>query len=103
MSEVLEKPINTNKIKEILEANDGARIRTWLSICSRCGLCAESYSLGGVHDLQEMFAFLSLRDRHCNNDRDRESGMPLTGNCAGGSDPDIRQLPSDREPDGYEQ
>ncbi len=42
MSEVLEKPINTNKIKEILEANDGARIRTWLSICSRCGLCAES-------------------------------------------------------------
>ena len=30
------------KIRAILAANNGARVRTWLSICSRCGLCAES-------------------------------------------------------------
>ncbi|NTW34955.1 MAG: (Fe-S)-binding protein [Syntrophobacteraceae bacterium] len=42
MSEELEKPVNTKKIKEILSANDSARIKTWLSICARCGLCAES-------------------------------------------------------------
>ncbi len=30
------------KIRAILDANNGARVRTWLSICSRCGLCAES-------------------------------------------------------------
>jgi Fe-S oxidoreductase len=41
-NDVAEKPINTKKIKEILDANNGARIRTWLSVCSRCGLCAES-------------------------------------------------------------
>ncbi|SFM40422.1 (Fe-S)-binding protein [Thermodesulforhabdus norvegica] len=34
--------INPSVIKEILDQNNGARIRTWLSICSRCGLCAES-------------------------------------------------------------
>jgi len=34
--------LNIKKIREILNANNGARIRTWLSICSRCGLCAES-------------------------------------------------------------
>ncbi len=37
-----EKPVNVKKIQQILDANNGARIRTWLSICSRCGLCAES-------------------------------------------------------------
>ncbi len=49
IKEVLEKefennetPADRNKIRAILAANDGARIRTWLSICSRCGLCAES-------------------------------------------------------------
>lgn len=42
MSDVTEKPVNTNKIKQILSANDSARIRTWLSLCARCGLCAES-------------------------------------------------------------
>jgi Fe-S oxidoreductase len=49
IKEVLEKefennetPIDRDKIRGILAANDGARIRTWLSICSRCGLCAES-------------------------------------------------------------
>ncbi len=31
-----------DKVRSILTANHGARIRTWLSICSRCGLCAES-------------------------------------------------------------
>lgn len=36
------KPVDTRKIREILDANNGALIRTWLSICSRCGLCAES-------------------------------------------------------------
>ena len=30
------------KVRGILAANNGARIRTWMSICSRCGLCAES-------------------------------------------------------------
>lgn len=42
MSDVPQKPINTKTIKELLDANDSARIRTWLSICARCGLCAES-------------------------------------------------------------
>lgn len=42
MSEAIEKPVDTGKIRQILEANNGARIRTWLSVCSRCGLCAES-------------------------------------------------------------
>ena len=41
-AEVAEKPVNVKKIQQILDANNGARIRTWLSICSRCGLCAES-------------------------------------------------------------
>ena len=34
--------LDVKKIRSILDANNGARIRTWLSICSRCGLCAES-------------------------------------------------------------
>ncbi len=42
MSDVPEKPINTKRVKELLDINNGARIKTWLSICSRCGLCAES-------------------------------------------------------------
>lgn len=37
-----EKPVDIKKIKQILDSNDSARIRTWLSVCSRCGLCAES-------------------------------------------------------------
>jgi Fe-S oxidoreductase len=44
------KPVNTRKIKEILDANDGARIRTWLSLCSSCGLCAESCFFYLAHD-----------------------------------------------------
>jgi len=42
MKNTKESPIDTKKISEILEANNGARIRTWLSICSHCALCAES-------------------------------------------------------------
>lgn len=42
MNEAVEKPINVKQIKGLLEANNSARIKTWLSICSRCGLCAES-------------------------------------------------------------
>ncbi len=49
ITEVLEKEFENNdtlpdpdKVRSILTANHGARIRTWLSICSRCGLCAES-------------------------------------------------------------
>lgn len=42
MHDGVERPVNVKRIKEILDANRGARIRTWLSICSRCGLCAES-------------------------------------------------------------
>jgi Fe-S oxidoreductase len=42
MDNTAQTPVDTKKIREILDANYGARIRTWLSICSRCGLCAES-------------------------------------------------------------
>lgn len=42
MSEAVEKPVDIKKIKQILDANDSARIRTWLSLCAHCGLCAES-------------------------------------------------------------
>lgn len=42
MNEMSEKPVNVKKIQQILDANDGARMRTWLSICARCGLCADS-------------------------------------------------------------
>ena len=35
-------PVNVSRVRQILDANHGARIRTWLSICSRCGLCADS-------------------------------------------------------------
>jgi Fe-S oxidoreductase len=42
MNEELQKPVDTKAIKELLDLNDSARIRMWLSICSRCGLCAES-------------------------------------------------------------
>ena len=35
-------PVDTKKIRQLLDANDSARVRTWIDICSRCGLCAES-------------------------------------------------------------
>ncbi|UCF89779.1 MAG: (Fe-S)-binding protein, partial [Desulfobacterales bacterium] len=37
-----DSPVNPRRIREILDINKGARVRTWLNICSRCGLCAES-------------------------------------------------------------
>ncbi len=37
-----EEPVDVEKIVEILDVHRGARIRTWLNICSRCGLCADS-------------------------------------------------------------
>ena len=43
-------PIDTGKIKNILATNDGARMRSWLSICSRCGLCADSCFFYLAHD-----------------------------------------------------
>ncbi len=36
------KKVNIKKIKNVLETLDGARIKTWLNICAKCGLCAES-------------------------------------------------------------
>jgi len=39
---ITEQSINVEKIKKILDENNGARIRTWMNICSRCGLCADS-------------------------------------------------------------
>ncbi len=36
------RSVDVKKIQQLLDANNGARIRTWLGICSRCGLCAES-------------------------------------------------------------
>ena len=35
-------PLDESKARAMLAAGCGARIKTWLSICSRCGLCAES-------------------------------------------------------------
>ena len=37
-----ESLVDQNRIRQILNANNGARVGTWLGICSRCGLCAES-------------------------------------------------------------
>ncbi len=44
------KPIDTDKIRAILAVNDSARMRTWLSICARCGLCADSCFFYQAHD-----------------------------------------------------
>lgn len=43
-------PINVKQIKGILEMNKGARFRTWLNICARCGLCADSCFFYLAHD-----------------------------------------------------
>lgn len=41
-NDIMEQPVDVEKINKILNENNGARIRTWLKICSRCGLCADS-------------------------------------------------------------
>lgn len=43
-------PLDMGKIGAILEANRGARMRSWLSICAHCGLCAESCFFYLAHD-----------------------------------------------------
>lgn len=50
MERTNENPVEINAIRAILDANNGARMRTWLSICSRCGLCAESCLFYLTHD-----------------------------------------------------
>jgi len=49
-SENKETPVDVGKIKAILETNHGARMRSWLSICARCGLCPESCFFYLAHD-----------------------------------------------------
>lgn len=44
------RPVDVQKIQGILESNLGARMRTWLSICARCGLCADSCFFYLAHD-----------------------------------------------------
>ena len=42
MSDPFQEPINVKVIKELLDLNYGARMRTWLGICAHCGLCSKS-------------------------------------------------------------
>jgi Fe-S oxidoreductase len=44
------RPVDTNQVRGILAANQGARMRSWLDICSRCGLCADSCFFYQAHD-----------------------------------------------------
>lgn len=41
-NDIKNKPVDHQKIRELLNSFDSARIQTWLNICSGCGLCAES-------------------------------------------------------------
>jgi Fe-S oxidoreductase len=43
-------PVDVAKVRSILASNHGARMRSWLDICSRCGLCAESCFFYLAHD-----------------------------------------------------
>ncbi len=43
-------PVDVSKIKSILSANDGARMKSWLKTCARCGLCAEACFFYLAHD-----------------------------------------------------
>lgn len=45
-----DRPVNVQKIQSILNANEGARMRSWLDICARCGLCADSCFFYLAHD-----------------------------------------------------
>ena len=43
-------PVDVEKIKTILNANDGARMKSWLKTCASCGLCAEACFFYLAHD-----------------------------------------------------
>jgi Fe-S oxidoreductase len=43
-------PVNTEVIKERLDAAKGARMKMWLELCAHCGLCAESCFFYLAHD-----------------------------------------------------
>ena len=49
-----DKSVDLNKMRRVLDLKNSARLRTWLSICSRCGLCADScfYYLASDRDPQ---------------------------------------------------
>lgn len=36
------KPVDAQKIRDVLERNNSARLRAWLKTCTSCGMCAES-------------------------------------------------------------
>jgi Fe-S oxidoreductase len=73
----LKLPVNTRQIQNLLNSFDSARIRTWMDICSGCGLCAEScffYQAGNKdvrispaykvkHTLGEMYRWNGRVDR----------------------------------------
>ncbi len=44
------EPVNTEVIKERLDAAKGARMKMWLELCAHCGLCAESCFFYLAHD-----------------------------------------------------
>ena len=44
------EPVNTQVIKERLDAAKGARMKMWLEMCAHCGLCAESCFFYQAHD-----------------------------------------------------
>ena len=48
--EPAEPPVDVTKIRSILESNRGARMRMWLNVCAKCGLCAESCFFYLAHD-----------------------------------------------------
>jgi Fe-S oxidoreductase len=44
------EPVNTEVIKERLDAIKGGRMKMWLEMCAHCGLCAESCFFYLAHD-----------------------------------------------------
>lgn len=42
--------VNVEQVREKLKALKGGRVRAWLSICSHCGMCAESCLFYLAHD-----------------------------------------------------
>ncbi len=49
MSDVAGRPVDNAQIKEMLDAKKG-KMKTLLSFCARCGLCADSCFLFRSHD-----------------------------------------------------